>query len=138
MPKKPKRGRSGRKYPRRKLWLERRDAAFERAGQICEVSGELLRFYTPNDPEHIYVWKRAADHIWPERWVRRFCKAADPHILENLVVVTPSLHAQKTAVEYLIFRADMVGYRRELNRLGFPPEMLDKALKAIIASVNRD
>lgn len=80
------------------------------------------------------VWRRAVDHLWPERFLRRFCKAADPHVIENLVCITSSLHAKKTAVEYLIFRADMVGYRRELNRLGFPPDKLDKAMKAILDS----
>jgi hypothetical protein len=75
------------------------------------------------------------DHVWPERFVRRFCIAADPHVLDNLVVITPSLHAKKTAIEYLIFRGDLLGYRRELNRLGFPQDMLDKAMKAILESV---
>jgi len=82
-----------------------------------------------------WSWCRAADHFWPERWVRRFCKAADPHVLENLVVITPSLHAKKTAIEWRIFRGDMVGYRQELNRLGFDLALLDRAMKAICESV---
>jgi hypothetical protein len=119
---KSKRKRSGRKYPRRKLWIERRDAAFARAASFCEITHERLT-------------KRACDHLWPERWVRRWCPGADPHVLENLVVMTISLHAQKTAIEPLIFRGDMLGYRRELNRLGFPAGMLDNAMQAILASV---
>ncbi len=132
------RTRSGRKYPRRKLWIERRDAAFARAGDKCEVSGEPLGRWAgmPNDLAAAkWSWCRAADHFWPERWVRRFCKAADPHVLENLVVITPSLHAKKTAIEWRIFRGDMVGYRQELNRLGFDLALLDRAMKAICESV---
>ena len=83
------------------------------------------------------VYKRAADHLFPERWVRRFAKAADPHVLENLIVITPSLHAQKTAIEWRIFRGDLVGYKQELNRLGFDLEVLDKAMTAICASVKK-
>ena len=131
--------RSGRKYPRRKLWLDRRDAAFARAGEYCEVSGEFLRHtYADLGPKKGKVhwkWARAADHLWPERWVRRFAKTADPHVLDNLVVITPSLHAKKTAVEWRIFRGDMVGYRQELNRLGFDLALLDRAMKAICESV---
>ncbi len=135
--KKP-RTRSGRKYPRRKLWIERRDAAFARAGERCEVSGEFLRHtYKDSLSQVVWKWKRAADHLWPERWVRRFAKTADPHLLENLVVITPALHAKKTAVEWRIFRGDMVGYRQELNRLGFDLALLDRAMTAICESVKK-
>jgi hypothetical protein len=131
---KGKRERSGRKYHRGKLWIERRNAAFARAGEKCEISGNPILHRIEGYPQR-FRWQRAADHIFAERWVRRYCKGADPHVLENLVVVTPSIHAQKTAVEYLLFRADMLGYRRELNRLGFAPEILDRAMKAILQSI---
>jgi hypothetical protein len=138
--------RAGRKYPRRALWIERRNAAFARAGTVCEVSGVQIAFqkapttvksslgfyHTPDEPIR---WRRAADHIWPERFCRRFCKGCDPHVLENLVVITPSLHAQKTAVEWRIFRGDRIGYGQELVRLGFDQALLDRAMKAILASV---
>ena len=136
------RKRSGRKYPRRALWIARRNAAFARAGDYCEVSGAKLvgraHVVNPMNGEVLHTaecWERAADHIYPERFVRRFCISADPHVLENLIVVTPALHAKKTAVEWRIFRGDLVGYRQELNRLGFAPELLERAMKAILASV---
>ena len=69
--------------------------------------------------------------------MRRFAKTADPHLLENLVVITPALHAKKTAVEWRIFRGDIVGYRQELNRLGFDLALLDRAMTAICKSVKR-
>jgi len=128
--------RSGRKYPRRRLWLQRRDEVFCRAGGRCEVTGEAILFTKPGHPDQL-LWKRAADHLYPERFVRRFCKGADPHVPENLVVITPALHAKKTAVEWRIFRGDMVGYRQELNRLGFDLALLDRAMKAICESVKR-
>jgi hypothetical protein len=138
--KKP-RTRSGRKYPRRRLWIERRDAAFSRAGEYCEFSGEFLRHtyadLGPKTGKVHWKWARAVDHIWPERFIRRFCIGADPHVPENLVCVSSALHAKKTAVEWRIFRGDMVGYRGELNRLGFAPELLDRAMKAICESVKK-
>lgn len=87
--------------------------------------------------KEVQKWHRACDHIIPERAVRRYCKGADPHILENLRVITPSLHSRKTAIEYLIFRWDIVGYKAALNRLGFDPEIFDHAWKALCASVKR-
>lgn len=142
--------RAGRKYPRRTTWMNRRDLAFARAGAVCEVSGEYL-FVTvhgedcdgsgkncdcfDDDNYCRNVYRRACDHIFPERFVRRFCKGGDPHVLENLIVITPSLHAKKTAVEWRIFRGDLVGYQQELRRLGFDQTLLDKAMKAIVASV---
>ena len=62
-------------------------------------------------------------------------KGADVHCLENLVVVTPSVHARLTAAENRLFRADWIGYKSDLNRLGMPMEILERAMKAILASV---
>lgn len=135
-----KRKRAGRKYHRGSYWIQQRDKAFERAGAKCEVSGEPLGHwaapvYADNLP---WRWRRAADHIVPERAVRSLiADGADPHILENLVVITPRLHSRKTAIEYLIFKADFLGYKRELNRLGYPPEMFEKAWKALCESAEK-
>jgi hypothetical protein len=124
--------RAGRKYPRRKLWVERRDAAFARAGDRCEVTGDsLLIHLAPNK----YAYRRAAHHVLAERWVRKFCPGADPHILENLVVVTPKLHSRLTDAENCLFEANWLGYRSRLNQLGFRLEVLDRALKAVCLSV---
>lgn len=134
--------RSGRKYNRGRLWIKRRNAAFERAGDFCEVTGAKLvgraQVVNSKTGEVLHTsecWERACHHVIAERWLRSFVKKADVHILENLVVVTPQLHAQLTAAENKLFRADWMGYRSELNRLGFPLEMLDKAFKAVMASV---
>lgn len=82
-----------------------------------------------------WVWTRACHHILAEKWVRSFVKGADVHCLENLVVVTPSVHARLTAAENRLFRADWIGYKSDLNRLGMPMEILERAMKAILASV---
>jgi len=131
------RKRIGRKYPRRKFWLERRNAAFLRAKGFCEVSGNPLGKVTasrgrsgPNELKFRY----AVDHIVPERMVRSLFPGADPHILDNLIVISPALHSRKTAIEYLIFKADFLGYKRELNRLGFDPKVFDRAWKALCES----
>jgi hypothetical protein len=129
--------RSGRKYNRGRYWIQQRDAAFRRAEDACEVTGEPLRWWVGSVLDGKAVWRRACDHIYPERFVRRFCPGADPHVLENLIVVTPALHAKKTAVEWRIFRGDLIGYKSELNRLGFDLALLDKAMTAICASVKK-
>lgn len=124
--------RSGRKYPRKKSWLKQRDACYERAQDKCEVSGE--RLWTQSGPDAPIRFRRACDHVIPERFVRRFCPGANPHILENLAAVTPAIHARKTAVEWRLFRGDMLGFQAELRRIGYPDEMVTRALKALIAS----
>ncbi len=125
--------RSGRQYPRRKLWIERRNAAFARAGNRCEVSGEPLVWSLDGKK----VYKRTVDHLYPEKFCRRFCVGSDPHVAENLVVLSQNLHSRKTAVEWRIFRGDLVGYRQELNQLGFDLDLLDRAMKAICASAKK-
>ncbi len=139
--------RAGRKYPRKKVWLAQRDACYKRAGDYCEVSDAELwkvrhgedctdgQCETFDDGYCRVVWRRACDHIFPERWVRRHCPGADPHILENLVAVTPEIHARKTAIEWKIFKADYLGYRAELVRIGYSKEMLERALGALLYSV---
>lgn len=130
--------RSGRKYPRKAAWLKQRDACYERAEEICEVSGEPLgRLVGTLDDGH-WKWSRACDHIICERWVRRFCPGANPHIIENLAAVTPGIHAKKTAVEWRLFRGDMLGFQAELHRIGYSDEMVTRALKALVASAKEN
>lgn len=112
----------GRKYPRRDKWETARDEAYARAGHKCEISGESLS-------------SRACDHLWPERWIRKWCKGANPHIAENLFVITSALHAKKTAVEIHIYKADVLRYKQELIRLGWDATQIDRALAAIVRSV---
>ena len=130
--------RAGRKYPRRKLWIERRDAAFRRAGHFCEITHEQIAIpvygHSTAELERV-IYDRAAHHILAERWVRKFCVGADPHVLENLVVVTKKFHSRLTAAENCLFQSDWLGYRTRLHQLGFPLKMLDRALKAVCASV---
>jgi hypothetical protein len=123
----------GRKYPRRRKWIVARDAAFARAGHTCEISGECLSSSHPY--KFGIIWDRACDHLFPERFVRRFCKAANPHVGENLFVITPGLHAKKTAVEKHIYKGDFLRYKQELVRLGWTVEQIDRALSAIVKSV---
>jgi hypothetical protein len=129
-------GRSGRWYPRRAYWIQQRNLAFERAGMFCEVSGEVLGVRIPDsiNPESkwIWKWKRAVDHIWPEKFCRVHIKGTNPHLPENLLTITTSLHGRKTPVEVLAFRGDFLGYYRELNRLGYDRAVVDKAYSALI------
>lgn len=127
----------GRKYPRRQRWNERREEAFIRAGTHCEISGDAIKWWEGPvcGPGGKWVVRRACDHLFPERFVRRFCKAADPHVAENLYVITPALHARKTAIEKHIYKGDFLRYKQELIRLGWDATQIDRALSAIVHSV---
>jgi hypothetical protein len=146
-----KRKRSGRKYNRGRAWIQRRDAAFERAGGICEVSGKDLFTVTHgedcdgsgkncenfDDGYCRYAWRRAAHHIVAERFARRWVPGCDVHSLENLIVVTNQIHAQLTRAEDMLFDVDVVRYKQELNRIGLVPERFDRAMQALCASVRK-
>src|SRR5277367_2043532 len=120
--------RSGRKYPRNaKNWIRQRDDAYARAGGLCEVTAEFLfstihgedcdgSGWNCDDFDTGYCrthWNRACHHIIAERFVRTFFKGVDPHILDNLCVVTPGLHTKLTNAENKLFTADWLGYRTE-------------------------
>jgi hypothetical protein len=131
----------GRKYPRRKHWIEQRDKVFARAGKVCEISGDALgvEIITPmgSNPKLKWKWKRAVDHLIPERMVRRWWKGADAHILENLYCVSMRIHAMKTPVERRLYAGDFVGYKSELIRIGWTEEQIERALKALCESEKR-
>ena len=139
--------RDGRYHKRSgKEWISARDASFERAGGICEVSGEDLFLVIHGEDctdgncqlfDEGYcrtVWRRACHHIIAERYVRKFFPGVSPHIAENLVAVTTSLHSRLTAAENRLFKADWLGYRRELHRLGMDLAILDRAFSALCAA----
>ena len=144
---KKSRTRSGRKYHRGRLWIERRDAAFARAGDKCEVSGEPLSFVTKTcdtppgvcvNPHHSKViYRRAVDHVIPERAARRIFPSCDCHTPGNLLCVSSSIHARKTSVEWKIFRGDYIGFVAELRSIGYTQEIIDRALKALAESVKK-
>lgn len=136
----------GRKYPRHAYWIQQRNKIFERAGGICEISGDDLfsvkhgedctdnQCATFDDGYCKFSWRRAVDHIIPERAAHKMYPGCDVHCLENLVCVTSAIHAKKTAVERRIYSGDWIGYCMELRRIGFSQWMIDKALKALYAS----
>jgi hypothetical protein len=137
--------RPGRKYNRGRYWIQQRDAAFARAGDKCEVSGEPLSFVRHScgmpgcvSPKHLkIVYKRAVDHVIPERAARKLFVSCDPHVEGNLLCVSSSTHARKTAVEWKIFGGDYIGFIAELKCIGYTQEMVDRALKALADSVKK-
>ena len=76
-------------------------------------------------------------NIVAERAARRIVPGCDPHCDGNLVTITSSLHAKITAIERKLHSIDIVGYKQELNRLGVAPEVFDRALTALCASVKK-
>lgn len=126
--------RPGRKYPRGKYWTNQSDAVWERAGGICEVTGEDLFIVRP---EMNVIRRWACHHILSERMARKWIPGCDPHILGNLVALVPSLHSKITAIEAKLNKTDWLGFRTELHRLGFPLDRLDAAFGALCASVKK-
>ena len=140
--------RPGRKYPRGKYWSNQSVRVWNRCQEKCEITGASLRifypdpacpkpFQTPLGPLYFGHWKRkwACHHILSERMARKWIPGCDPHILENLVAITPSLHSKITAIEAKLSKTDWLGFRTELHRLGFPLERLDAAFAALCQSV---
>jgi hypothetical protein len=116
--------RPGRTYPRRLKWKQIRA---ECAKPTCEVTGVPL--YVPSEDPEKLVYIGALDHICPERFLRRFAPGLDPHLPLNLITVCSSLHAKKRRAEDALFRSDLLTFRGELNRLEYPMERVDEALR---------
>ena len=128
-----------RRYPRGKYWKQQSEAVWERCDEKCEITGGMLRIFYPACVVGGIVtghWQRrwACHHILSERMARKWVKGCDPHILENLVAITPSLHSKITAIEAKLNKTDWLGFRTELHRLGFPLDRLDAAFRALCAS----
>jgi hypothetical protein len=110
------------------------------ARDTAATIAEARRLWKEVDRENASItqkttFKRAVDHLIPERFARRFFPGGDPHVLENLYVITPELHAKKTAIERLVYKGDLVGYTTELIRLGWTREQIDRALKALWGTI---
>lgn len=131
--------RPGRKYKRTKEnFGVNQEACYARAGGKCEVTGArlyVIRHYPGCDGFGECKCKRtrkwACHHIISERFVRLHFKKVNPHMLENLCAIVVTLHSRITAAEMKLYKADWLGYRTELNRLGFPLELLDRAWRAL-------
>ena len=119
----------GRSYPRGRF-TDRQLQAFARDGKVCPITG--LPMYLSCG--HHQIKKRACHHLWPEKWVRTFCKGADPHILENLLTIHPSLHAKCTAAERFLYAGNLLSFKQEMIRLGYDWALFERALSALTAS----
>lgn len=133
--------RPGRKYHRGRYWIQQRDKAFERSEKDyfdrCEVTQVPLT-WLEQLPDRVQVrYRRACHHILGERWARKFIPGCDPHILENLMVISVPLHSQITAIEAKLTRFDWLGWRIANERLGVPLDRLDAAFRALCASVKK-
>jgi len=135
--------RSGRWYSRKRGFAEARKKAYSRDGDYCRVSGRLLvtrcdiQANSGRLLKKIEAWQRACDHIWPERYVRRFIPGANPHILENLLTVHPSIHAKKTAAEKYLYSGNWHSYKQALDVIGYPMDLVSAAMKALQASAEK-
>lgn len=68
------------------------------------------------------------DHIVPEQFVfeRRI---GDPHARENLICICREDHGRKTAIEWRLYRGDLVGFLDELRVLGWDLDRVKVALR---------
>jgi hypothetical protein len=128
-----------RKYPRGKYWKQQSEAVWKRADGNCEITGQSLVIITGRDGIGNVQTKRAwaCHHLVPERVARRLAPGCNPHLLENLMAINPSIHSKATAIEAKLSKMDWLGWRTACYRLGFPLERLDAAFTALCASVKK-
>lgn len=124
--------RSGRWYSRKKF-RERAAQVHERDGITCQICHQFMVYVDLEQPGKSYL-RRHTHHWIAERWVRRFCKGADPHILENLADVHPGCHAKATAAEKMLYAGNWVGFTDAMRRIGIPSKILSDALAALTES----
>lgn len=67
------------------------------------------------------------DHIVPEQFCFEY-EVGDPHCRANLICLCEKCHGKKTAIEWRLHRADLVGYLGELRRLGWDMERVKRVL----------
>ena len=126
--------RSGRWYSRKRHFETQRALALTRDGITCRICGESMQ--CPPDENGRTVVLAHAHHWIAERWVRRFLKGADPHILANLGAVHPGCHAKATAVEPMLFAGNWVGFVDGMRHIGVDPHTVTAALSALSADAD--
>lgn len=115
--------RSGRWYSRKRAFARARKEILSRDGFRCRA------FVTcPNNTG------LAVHHLYPERFVRRWLRGANPHIPENLLTVCRSCHAKLTAAEAPLFAGNVLEFRRLNHAAGISDRTLEPALAALEAS----
>ena len=124
---------TGRWYSRRVQFTERQREAIARDGEICPITGLATAVIVAGKKSYF----RAVDHLWPEKWVRSFCKGADPHVLSNLMCIHNSLHARKTRAERYLYAGNLLSFKQEMIRLGYEWSRFETALTALNASVKK-
>lgn len=125
--------RTGRKYGRKRGFAEARKLAADRDGNTCPISGAAMR-QGYGGTTRVF---RACDHLIPERFARRYFPGCNPHILENLLTVHPSVHARKTAAEMYLYRGNLVSFKQEVCRIGYNWVLFENALAALAESARR-
>lgn len=68
------------------------------------------------------------DHLVAERIIRKW-HLGKPHALINLLPCCAGCHSRKTAVEKHLEASDLLRFRQEVNRLGWPMDKIDNALR---------
>ena len=119
--------RDGRWYSRRKGFSEARQVAYQNMPRLCPITG-LPMLLNVGGPKMCF---RHADHVWPERWVRKHMKGADPHIQQNIFVIHPTAHARKTAAEIYLYAGNWHSFEAEMRKLGYPLEKFADAMAAL-------
>ena len=96
-------------------WKDIAKAARDRDGKACRICKSVSKRALP------------VDHVIPERLMVKWGLFA--HAMENLLTLCMSCHGKKTYAETLLLRGDMIGFKSELNRLGYPENAVRMAFK---------
>lgn len=118
--------------PRRKEWKHQRDIVVSLwFGLKCPVCKEVpLWVWPPSSSGQGGRWLCVAkvDHLIAERIIRKW-HLGKPHSLINLLPVCAGCHSKKTAIEKHLEASDLLRFRQEVNRLGWPMDKIDNALR---------
>ena len=122
----------GRWYSRRIRFTERQRQAVARDGETCPISGLPLVTIVAGRRHYF----RHVDHLWSEKFCRSYIKGSDPHILENLLCIHPSVHGRKTAAERYLYAGNLLSFKQEVIRIGFDWTVFERALTALNKSAS--
>lgn len=114
--------------PRRREWNSQRAIVVSLwFGLKCPVCKEAPLWILKTEGGS-WLCVAKVDHLVAERIIRKW-HLGKPHALINLLPCCAGCHSKKTAIEKHLEASDLLRFRQEVNRIGFPMDKVDNALR---------
>lgn len=113
-----------------KNWPKLRLQGHQPACQMCHQIYITAKSERPESPATFSITRRRENihHIFPRRWLKSLGKTNFLiHSKENFCSLCSKCHPLIRTAEDKIFKADYLGYLQELNRIGFPMSLVERA-----------